>query len=122
METLRMNITCVTLRDLAELESAENMTDVTLCWQEGSHIKDFFPVLKRWRKLRRLRLQISENSRNNIFPQFEVFSDFIMETKNLSYLCFYDRSNDGQLEILREKVNELILPRRPNFKFDIFHD
>ena len=45
-----------------------------------------------------------------------------METKNLSYLCFYDRSNDGQLEILRDKVNELILPRRPNFKFDIFHD
>ena len=46
-----------------------------------------------------------------------------MAMKHLSYLhivpLFYGRSNDNQLKILRDKVNELILPRRPNFKFDI---
>ena len=53
---------------------------------------------------------------------FGVLSGFIMALKHLSYLHIapdYHYSKCGQLEILRDKVNELILPLRPNFKFDI---
>jgi hypothetical protein len=31
----------------------------------------------------------------------------------------YDHSNYGQLQILSDQVNELILPRHTNFNFDI---
>ncbi len=57
-----------------------------------------------------------------IIPRFELLRDFVMTMKHLSHLHIvpsYDRSNYGQLEILRDKINELILPQRPNFKFDI---
>jgi hypothetical protein len=98
------------------------MTDITLCWgwRNRLPLKEVLPVLKRWRQLRRLtftglvKIEIS-------VPPFEVLIDFIMAMKHLSHLHIvpgYDHSN-GQLEILRDKVNELILPRRPNFKFDI---
>jgi hypothetical protein len=126
VENLSVFVSCLTLRDLAELEPAENTTDIYLHWFECPYIKEVFPVLKRWRHLTRLTLSISKKSLNNIFPPFEVFSNFIMGMKHLQYLHinaasrFYDRSNDDQLEILRDKVNELILPRRPNFKFSIF--
>ena len=115
------------LGDLTELELAENITDITLCWfGELPCIKEFFPVLKGWRQLHRLTLRNHNyiiNHRNLTCPPFQVLSDFIMGMKHLSYLhivpLFYGRSNDNQLKILRDKVNELILPRRPNFKFDI---
>ena len=43
-----------------------------------------------------------------------------MGMKNLSYFTFViDQSNYGQVEIVRDKLNELILPRRSEFKFDI---
>jgi hypothetical protein len=105
------------------MEPAENMTDVTLScdWSNRLPLKEVLPVLKGWRQLRRLtftglvKIEIS-------VPPFEVLSDFIMAMKNLSYLHIvfpgYDHSN-GQLEVLRAKVNKFILPRRPNFKFDI---
>ncbi len=116
-----MYVNCLTLSDLAELEPAENMTDVTLSWDQCLSIKEVFLVFKGWQKLRQLKLTI-KNSRNNIFPPVEVLGDFIMGMKQLSYLhiASNDRSNDGPLEILRDEVNELILPRRPNFKFDIY--
>ena len=115
------------LGDLTELELAENITDITLCWfGELPCIKEVFPVLKGWRQLHRLTLRNHNyimNHRNLTCPPFQVLSDFIMGMKHLSYLHivphFYGRSNDNQLKILRDKVNELILPRRPNFKFDI---
>jgi hypothetical protein len=120
VEILWVSISCLTLGDLAELEPAENMTDFFLFWNEGLYIKEVFLVLKRWRQLRRLSLTIYENSPNNNFPPFEVLSDFIMKTKQLSFLSIrLFVSNDGQLETLRDKVNELILPRRPNFQFDV---
>jgi hypothetical protein len=96
------------------------MTDVTLRWCEGPHITKVLKVLKRWRKLRRLKIANYRNSLNNFFPPLEVLSDFILGMKHLSHLhiaSYYD--DGGQLEIVRDKVNELILPRRPNFKFDI---
>ena len=45
-----------------------------------------------------------------------------MTMKHFSHLHIvpdYDDCNYGQLEILRDQVNEMILPLRPNFKFDI---
>jgi hypothetical protein len=118
---LKMRMSDLTLRDLAEWEPAENITDITLGWNSGPSIEDVLPILKRWRQLRRLTL----GKYQNIYVQpFEVLSDFIMALKHLSYLHIapdYHYSKCGQLEILRDKVNGLILPLRPNFKFDISH-
>ena len=122
-----MYVHCLVLRDLAELEPAENVPDITLCWFKGPCIKDVFPVLKRWRQLRRLTLNnyyMSYRKRNDTCPPFEALGDFILGMNHLSHLHIVpecDGSNYGQLEILRDKVKELILPRRPNFKFNISH-
>jgi hypothetical protein len=122
-EILRVRVTYLNLRDLAELEPAENMTDITLCWYKGLSMKKVFPVLKRWRYLRRLK--VHHESDEISVPPFEVLSDFIMGMKHLSHLEIvtnHNHSNSGQLKILRDKVNKLILPRRSDFKFDINHD
>ena len=120
-----MRVTWLVETDLAELEPAENMTDVTLIWWSGPSIEEVLSVLKRWHQLHRLTL----NNQDKSVPQLELLGDFIMEMKHLSYLHipphfdpFSLDSNRGQLEILRDKVNEMILPRRPNFKFDISHN
>jgi hypothetical protein len=122
VEILWVQAKCLTLRDLAELEPAENITDVTLLWVEGLNIKQVFTVLRRSRHLNRLTLK-SRADATLAVPPLNVLGDFVIEMKHLSQLHiippFNDRSIDGQLEILRDKVNELILPRRPNFKFDI---
>ena len=110
VEILRMNVICLTLGDLTELELAENITDITLCWfGELPCIKEVFPVLKGWRQLHRLTLRnhnYNINHRNLTCPPFEVLSDFIMAMKHLSYLHivprFYGRSNDNQLKLLRD--------------------
>ena len=115
-----MRVLNLKLKDLAELEPAENMTDITLCWFKGDSMENVFPTLKSWRHLRRL--TVLYKGLKGTVPLFEVLADFIMGMKNLSYLTFvpyYDRSNYGQVEIVRDKVNELILPRRSEFKFDI---
>jgi len=115
-----MYISEFTPRDLAEWELAENITDVTLhWWGNGPSIGEVLPMLKRWRQVRRLTLG---KYRNTSVPPLEVLSDFITEMKLLSYLHIvqgYDRSNCDEQEILRDEVNELILPLRPNFTFDI---
>ena len=125
MEILRMNVIFLTLRNLTELEPAENTTDFTLVWEIGPSIEKVLSVLKRllkrWQQLHQLTLW---NTFNKSVPQLELLGDFIMEMKHLSHLHIapeFDSSNYGKLEILRDKVNELILPRRPNFKFDISH-
>ncbi len=114
-----MYVTHFTLNALAEWEPAESMTDATLRWESGSSIGDVLQMLKRWRQLCRLTLR---KYHNRYAPSFEMLRDSIMGMKHLSYLHIvhgYDRSNCDELEILRDKVNELILPRRPNFTFDI---
>ena len=119
MEILRMRVTWLVETDLAELEPAENMTDVTLIWWSGPSIEEVLSVLKRWQQLHRLTLW---NNLNKSVPQLELLGDFIMEMKHLTYLHLVpnnDRSNCFQLETLRDKINDLVLPGRPNFKFDI---
>jgi hypothetical protein len=121
VEIFWMDVVYLVLGELAELEPAENMTDITLRWSYGPSIKEVLPVIKRWRHLSRLSVQDFSET----FPPFEVVSDFILGMKHLSYLHIapdYDCPNHGQLEMLRDKVNELILPRRPNFKFNISDD
>ena len=129
VEMLWMDVTYLPLSNLAELEPAENMTDITLRWQMGHSIDSIEKVLaivKRWRHLKRLKLQASRTTVlwNAVFsvPPLYVLHDFILGMKNLSYLhiaLHFDRSNSGQLEVLRDKVNESVLPLRPNFKFEI---
>ena len=116
-----MDIALLTLEDLAEWEPVENMTDITLSWDEGPSIEDALPVLRRWRHLCRLTFTDLVETKIPV-PPLEVLSDFIMEMEHLSHLHIApncDRSNCGQLKVLRDQVNELILPRRPNFQFDI---
>jgi hypothetical protein len=121
VEIFQMDVVRLTLRDLAELEPAENITDVTLRWRNGPPIEEVLPNLKRWRHLKRLTFTDLVKTKISVTP-LEVLSHFILQMKHLSYLHIaprYDRSDSGQLEILRDGVNELILPRRPNFKFVI---
>jgi len=116
-----MDVDNLILRDLAALEPAENITDITLGWETDPSIEDVLPVLKRWQHLRRLTFTDSVRTKISV-RSFELLSDFIMEMEHLSHLHIapnYDRSNYGKLKMLRDKVNEFILPRRPNFVFDI---
>jgi hypothetical protein len=121
VETLRMNLIALILRELAELEPAENMTDITLYWETGPSIEDALPFLKRWRHLNRLTFIDKVQTRISV-PPLEVLGDFILGMKQLTHLHIfpkYDLSNSGQLKVLRDEINELILPRRPNFTFSI---
>ena len=110
----------LTLESLAKLEPAENVTDVTLRWWSGSCLKEVLPVVKGWRHLNRLTF-MDLVERKSSFPPFEVLSDFIMGMKHVSYLHIVPQylHSDDQWKILRDKVNELILPLRPNFIFNV---
>jgi hypothetical protein len=123
-----MDLLCLTLNDLAELEPTENTTDITLRWHEGPFLKEVLPVLKRWRHS--CRLTIVDFPENIDEVPFEDICAFIMAMEHLSYLHFVPQREDHleplsyevlklQLEFLVDKVRELILPQRPNFKFDI---
>ena len=120
MEIFRMDVTRLYLSDLVELEPAVTMTDITLCWEIGPPIEYVFQILKRWRHLNRLSLMSSVTDRRS-FPLLEVvLRDFIMGMEHLSYLYIVSHYDDKVLlEMLRDIVNKLILPRRPNFKFNI---
>jgi hypothetical protein len=121
VEMLRVNVFSLVRRDLAELKSAENLTIVNLKWKWGSSIESVLPVLERSRYLRRLTFH---SCAKISVPPFQVLSNFIIQMKLLTQLQIalkIDISNDDQLKILRDKVNELILPQRPNFQFDISH-
>ena len=118
MEILWIDVIDLFLGDLTELEPAETTTDLALFWETGPSIEEVLSVLKRWHQLHRLTLSNQDKS----VPQLELLGDFVMGMKHLSHLHIgpdYDDANYGQLEMLRGKVNEMILPRRPNFNFDI---
>jgi hypothetical protein len=56
LEILWVYVDCLTPEDLAELEPAETVTDITLHWSEGPAIDALSTVLNRWQQLRRLTL------------------------------------------------------------------
>ena len=112
MECLSVIANVADVQDYTVLESATNMTKVSICWGEGHSIEDILPVLERWRQLRRLTLW----SRNeSSLPQVKVICDFIMKMKNLT--CFQLILDCAQPESFREELINVILPRRPNFQF-----
>jgi hypothetical protein len=125
VEILWMDVTRLPLSDWAELEPAENMTDVTLRWRNGPSIEEVLPIVKRWRHLKRLTFTDLVKTKISLTPS-EVLRDFIVQMKHLSHFHIVPHQNydddyddDVELKILRDKVNELILPRRPKFKFVI---
>jgi hypothetical protein len=123
LEKLKVYIEEGRLQDFAELEFAdlepsENTTDVQLNWSDGPSVYEVLPFFKRWQHLRRLTLSSSFFDKRAMPP--EKLCDFILGMKNLTYLNVGPtilKYNRDRPEILREKVNELVLPRRPNFKF-----
>jgi len=114
VEYLSVYADVANVQDYAELESAVNMTEVSICWREGHSIEDILPVLKRWRHLRRLTLQ----SRNeSSVPKVQAICDFIMKMKNLTY--FKLSLNCAQPESFRDEVINVLLPRRLNFELNV---
>jgi hypothetical protein len=105
------------LQDFDELQSTESLKDVRLNWEEGLFIGDILPIVKKWRNLRRLTL-ISRSERSVL--QFKVLCDFILGMKHLTYLKI--TLNCVQPESLRDKIHEIVLPRRPNFEFNVSHN
>jgi hypothetical protein len=101
------------LQDFANLEYSENMTEVHLIWLRGPASEEVLPFLKKWRHLRRLTFS-KWNSQCDM--PLKALCDFIMEMKHLTYLNIGPKDSNSD-QLLRAKVNELVLPRRPNFKF-----
>ena len=100
------------------MEPAEHATEVHLRWKKGPSIEEMLLTLKKWQHLRRLTLR---RWYERSVPPF-VLCDFIMGMEHLTYLHLvpiYNRCNCDQLETLHDQVDNLVLPHRPNFKFDI---
>ena len=114
MEILRLNVTNASLQDLADLDFFENMTDVSLRWFMGPSINEVLPILKRLRHLRRFSSRIWKSPA----PSIKLLCNIITEMKQLTYLhLHFDHFEIVPLQTLRDKVNEIILPVRPSFKF-----
>ena len=100
------------LKDVTEL-AAENMKEVVLGWDKGPSIKQVLPVLVKWRQLRKVTFPLHGRH----YPSSEVLCDFIMGMKHLRYLNLLSGSNP-QVKPLIDKINEFVLPRRPNFELE----
>ena len=116
MEILVVNIDVARVQDFAELKSAENLRRVHLICGRDFSIGDILPTVKRWRHLHKL-FFIGRKKRSD--PRSKVLCDFILEMKHLTSLTLY--VNCVKPESLRDKVNKIVLPRRPNFHFNMFH-
>jgi len=88
VEILEIYFEIANLKDLTDL-AAENIKEVELGWEEGPSIEQVLPVLAEWRQLRKLTLFLDERHHSS----FEVFCDFIMGMKNLTYLSLYPDSS-----------------------------
>jgi hypothetical protein len=98
------------LKDITKLAAKKNLKEVKLHWEIGPSIEEVLPVLAKWRRLRKLALLLDGRD----FPSSEVLCDFIMRMKHLRHLRLFHNSN-LQVNSLRDKINEFVLPRRPNF-------
>ena len=97
------------LNDITEL-AAENMKEVVLGWGKGPSIEQVLPVLAKCRQLRKVTLISGERQQ----PSSEVVCNFMMGMKHLKYLDLFSDSNP-KFKPLCDKINEFVLPRRPNF-------
>ena len=114
VQILRLNVTKASLQDLADFELPENMTDVSLQWFMGPSINKILPILKRLWHLRRFSSRIWKSPA----PSIKLLCNIITEMKHLTYLhLHFDHFEIVPLQTLRDKVNEIILPVRPSFKF-----
>jgi hypothetical protein len=101
------------LEDFTKL-AAENIKEVVIAWEEGPSIEKVLRVLAKCRHLRKLTLLVEKGN----FLSSKVLCDFIMGMKHLTYLRLFPNSNPD-LKPLRDKVNEFVLPRRPNFDLNV---
>ena len=109
IEDLEVDCHRANLKDITKL-TAENIKKVKLRWTIGPSIEEVLPVLAKWRHLQKLALIIDGRD----FPSSDVLCDFIMKMKHLRHLRLFHDSNP-QVNSLRDKINEFVLPRRPNF-------
>ena len=116
VEILRVESFGITLRDFAELEHYKNLKEADLHWLDGPSVKVALTKLERCTNLRRLSLT---RWKKQFFPPVNEICDFIMKLKHLTYLNikYCDNRQCDHFKSVRDKVNEFVLHRRPNFKF-----
>jgi hypothetical protein len=112
VEILEFFIRKAKLKDITEWV-AENMTEVELGWDKGPSIEQVLPVLRKWRQLKKVTLRLHGRH----YPSPEVLCDFIMGIKHLKYLNLRFGPNP-ELKPLLDKINEFVLPRRPDFHLE----
>jgi len=91
------------------------MKEFVLDMEEGPFIEEVLPALAKCRHLRNLTLRVDERD----IPSSEVWCDFIIGMKHLTYLRLFPNPH---LKPLRDRVNEFVLLRRSNFDFDLSTD
>ena len=113
-----MDATKFCLGNLADLEDNENIKDVHLHWVEGPSANEVLQMLKKCTHLRRLTLK---SGTRPPFPSSEELCDFIMDLKHLTFLHIINQDiySCGHCKSEVDEVKAFILPRRPNFVFDI---
>jgi hypothetical protein len=116
VEIFKLSVLKAKLQDFAEF-NATNIKEIELVWEKGPSIEEVLLVLVKCRQLRKASLIGGKE----LVPTFEVLSYFIMVMNHLEYLNLSLDSN-RQLNLLRDKIQESILPIRPNFKFDVGRD
>ena len=118
VEILRVCAYKISLRDMAELEHYENISEAHLCWNLSPSVKEALPILDRCQNLRRLTLE--KLFKQFILP-FKELCGFIMKMKHLTFLHIIYINSDpcDHFKSEVDEVNAFVSPRRPNFKFDI---
>ena len=107
------------LQDLAELEHNKNLKEAHLLWLDGSIPKDqkYLPVCERIVKMRQLILA----RKTPISLTSKEICDFIMKLNHLTclHIKYCDNLQCDHVKSLVDTVNSFVLPRRPNFKFEV---
>jgi len=108
------------LRDLAELEHYTNLKVAHLLWLDGS-------IPKHQKYLERVGERIwmtgpfTSARKTPVSLTPEDICDFIMKLKHLTclHIKYCENAQCDHVKSLVEEVNSFVLPRRPNFKFEI---
>jgi hypothetical protein len=116
-------------------QPTKSLLDLTLCWKLYSPIEQIFPILERWRHLRRLRLvcemrcapksnsffDLSRSRKiravNFKFLDAGIIYDLILKMKNLTCLEIFQNIPCERMKVLENNVNVSVRPHRPDFLF-----